>query len=273
MTTNAMHESKSSDGKPREAMGLAIGESDANVFNCPSCARPLSEGTNRCPGCGVHLIMGVRLKRAGAILALGIALGILIGGATMAAAISLSLPAPVTAVTPVASAAPSVAPVASAAPSFAAVDPVAPATAVSALSGTAVVNGRITVDAATLTATLARPKASTIEIARALRSLAADAALGIDLAGRLGSWTDAKLVQAGLNDFYQAMAEAAHGGLRASLNDEAAYRRAGADMIAVLATLDDIDSRSRALAGANGLELPPVAIPSSAPSAPASSVP
>ena len=273
MTTNAMHDSKSTDGKSREAKGLAIGETDANVFNCPSCARPLSEGTNKCPGCGVHLVMGVRLKRAGAILALGMALGILIGGVTTAAAITVSLADPATAVKPVASAAPSAA-VASVAPSFAAVDPVAPATAISALSGTAVVNGRITVDAATLTATLARTDASTIEIARALRSLAADAALGIDLAGRLGTWTDAKLVQAGLNDFYQAMADAAHGGLRASLADAAAYRKAGADMIVVLATLSDIDSRSRALAGANGLELPPVAIPSAAASrAPASSAP
>jgi hypothetical protein len=263
MTTNAMQDSKSSDGKPK-AKGLAIGETDANVFNCPSCARPLSEGTNRCPGCGVHLIMGVRLKRASAILALGVALGILIGGVTTAAAITLSLDDPAKAVTPVASAAPSVAAVASAGPSFVAVDPVAPASAISALSGTAVVNGRINVDAATLIATLARPDASTIEIARALRSLTADAALGIDQAGRLGTWADAKLVQAGLTDFYQAMTDAAHGGLRASLTDAAAYRKAGADMIVVLATLSDIDSRSRALAGANDLELPPVAIPSAA---------
>ncbi len=270
MTTNAMHDSKSPDGKSKAA-GLAIGESDANVFTCPSCARPLSEGTNKCPGCGVHLVMGVRLKRAGAILALGMALGILIGGVTTAAAITVSLNDPATATKPVASAVPSAAAVVSAAPSFAAFDPVPPTTAVSALSGTAVVNGRILVDAATLTATLARSDTTTIEIARALRSLTADAALGIDLAGRLGTWTDAKLVQAGLNDFYQAMADAAHGGLRASLTDRAAYRKAGADMIAVLATLSDIDSRSRALAGANDFELPPVAIPSS--SAPASSAP
>lgn len=274
MSTNLMQDSKSADGKSHGVTGLAIGEDDAHVFNCPSCARPLSEGTNRCPGCGVRLIMGVRLKRASAILALGVALGILIGGVTTAAAITVSLGDPATAVKPVSSAAPSVAAVASAAASFAAVDPGVPPTAFSALSGTAVVNGRITVDAATLTATLARSKASTIEIARALRSLAADAALGIDLAGRLGTWTDAKLVQAGLNDFYQAMAEAAHGGLRASLTDEAAYRKAGADMIAVLGNLADIDSRSRALAGANQFELPPVALPPAAAShAPASSTP
>lgn len=273
MTTNLMQDSKSADGRSKGVTGLAIGEDDAHVFNCPSCARPLSEGTNRCPGCGVRLIMGVRLRRASAILALGVALGILIGGVTTAAAITVSLGDPATAVKPVASAAPSAAAVA-VAPSFAAVDPAVPPTAISALSGTAVVNGRITVDAATLTATLARSKASTIEIARALRSLAADAALGIDLAGRLGTWTDAKLVQAGLNDFYQAMAEAAHGGLRASLTDESAYRKAGADMLVVLGMLADIDSRSRALAGANELELPPVALPSAAASqAPASSTP
>ena len=273
MTTNAMHE-KSSDGKSKDVRGLAIGETDADVFNCPSCARPLSEGTNRCPGCGVHLIMGVRLKRAGAILALGVALGILIGGVTTAAAITMSLDDPAKALTPAASAAPSVAPAASVAPSFEAVDPGAPAVAVSALSGTAVVNGRITVDAATLSATLTGAHVTTIEIARALRSLNADAALGIDLAGRLGTWPDAKLVKAGLNDFYQAMADAAHGGLRASLTDDEAYRKAGAAMLAVLATLHDIDSRSRALAGANDLELPPVTAPASAgPSAAASSAP
>ena len=96
-------------------------------------------------------------------------------------------------VTPKASVAPAAAASTSVAPSFvAAPDPVAPATAVSALSGTAVVNGRISVDAETLSTALANPTITTIEIARALRSLAADAALGIDLAGRLGTWSDAK---------------------------------------------------------------------------------
>jgi hypothetical protein len=263
MTTNLLNDAKKSDGDPKAARVLAIGEADAHVVSCPSCGRPLAEGTSTCPGCGVRLVMGVPVKRAGAILALGVVLGLLVGGVATAAAITLSHRDPVAAVTPVASAAP-VEAAASVAPSIAIRDPGAPTTAVSALSGTAVVNGRIAVDAMTLTTTLARPNATTIEIARALRSLAADAALGIDLAGRLAPWTDAKQVEAGLDDFYRSMADAARAGLRASLTDDAAYRKAGADMVRVLATLDDIDSLSRALAGAHHLELPPVAIPSSA---------
>ena len=260
MTTNVMPDTKSAEGQAREAIGLAIGEADAHVFTCPSCARPLSEGTSRCPGCGTRLIMGVQVKRAGGILALGVVLGLLIGGVTTAVAITLSLrePAPVVAAAP--SVAPSVAP-ASATPSFLAVDPGAPVAAVSALSGTVVVNGRITVDAETLRDTLSRSKATTIEIARALRSLAADAALGIDLAARLTPWTDAAQTQTHLNDFYRAMAEAARSGLRASLNDNGAYRKAGADMRTVLKTMGTVDAESRTLAETIGLELPPVVLP------------
>src|SRR4029078_6606135 len=77
------------DSATKEGMGLAIGDTDASVFACPACSRPLSEGTCRCPGCGTRLPLGVRLKRAGAILALGVAIGILIGGASTAAAITL----------------------------------------------------------------------------------------------------------------------------------------------------------------------------------------
>ncbi len=262
MTTNVMNETNSSDAAAREAIGLAIGDADAHVFTCPSCARPLADGTSRCPGCGVRLILGVRLKRAAAILALGITIGMLVGVATTAAAIALSLRDS----TPAVAAAPSIAPSvarSSALPSFIAVDPGAPVAAVSALSGTAVVNGRIAVDAATLASTLARSKATTIEIARALRSLAADAALGIDLADRLTPWTGAAHVQGGLDDFYRAMAQAARAGLRASLNDAGAYRKAGAEMRTVLATMGKVDRDSRALAGTVGLELPPVVLPKS----------
>ena len=263
MTTNVIHEAKSADGQAKEAMALPIGDSDAHVFTCPSCARPLSEGTSRCPGCGVRLIMGVRMKRAGAILGLGIALGILLGGVTTAAAITLSLHDPVPAVVAAPSVAPSVASAASAAPSFSAIDPSAPAAAVSALSGTAVVNGRISVDADTLSSTLHRSNVTTIEMARALRSLAADAALGIDLANRIAPWTEAAQVRTDLDDFYRAMATAARTGLRASLNDSGAYRKAGTDMLRVLATMGAVDAQSRTLAGTIGLELPPVVLPTS----------
>ena len=178
MTTNVLR-GKSGRRSPDARFGLAIGETEAHVFTCPSCARPLSNGTSKCPGCGVRLVMGVMLKRAGGILALGMVFGIALGGAATASVIALSVrvPAAVAVVTP------TVAPADGAAipqPTQAVTVPtfVVPQTALSALSGTAVVNGRIAVDAATLSSTAARSSASSIEIARALRSLAADAALG-----------------------------------------------------------------------------------------------
>ena len=269
--TTTVQDSKTTDAQAKEAKearGLAIGETDAHVFNCPSCARPLSEGTSKCPGCGVRLIMGVRLKRASAILGLGIALGILAGGLVTAAAITLGLHDSAAAAMPVATPIPTAAPTPTVAP-ITIIDPAGPAAAASALSGTAVVNGRIAVDSETLSSTLARSDATTIEIARALRSLAADAALGIDLAGRLETWPDAKSVRTGLDDFYRSMADTARAGLRYSLNDETDYRKAGGDMVKVLAGLGQVDARSRAFAAANNLELAPVAVPSaSASSAP-----
>ncbi|MFL5677230.1 MAG: hypothetical protein ACJ77X_06285 [Chloroflexota bacterium] len=261
MTTNLLQNSK--DRASKEADGLAIGESDATIFTCPACARPLAEGTFKCPGCGTRLIMGVRLKRAGGILALGIVVGILLGGAATAAVIGVSLKDPVAATTPAATTAPA-AVTPTAAPSFVAPPEfAAPAAAVSALSGTAVVNGRIAVDAATLASTLGRSNATSIELARALRSLAADAALGIDLAGRLAPWTDSAQVRTDLDDFYRAMAQEARTGLRASLNDTGAYRKAGVAMQTVLRTMATVDTQSRGLADSIGLELPPVVLPSS----------
>lgn len=270
MLTNLLRgktkESKPASDAPMGSSGLAIGDADAHVFNCPSCSRPLSEGTSRCPGCGARLIMGVLLKRAGAILALGFVSGILIGGLVTAAAITLSLRDPaVVAVIPSASPAPTTSP----APTAAASIPVQSGPAVTALSGTAVVNGRIAVDMATLQAKLSNSNVSTIELARALRSLAADAALGTDLVDRLAPWREATTVKGQLDGFYTTIASKAHQALQASLSDTAGYRRAGAEMLTVLGGLGEVDAASRVLAATVDLELPPVAIPGalSAPSA------
>jgi hypothetical protein len=238
----------------------AIGEVDAHIFSCPACARPLNEGTSQCPGCGTRLIMGVMVKRAAGILTLGIVLGVLAGGATTAAVVSSSVrESRAAVVTP--SSAPATA--VSAAPTMPVDIPPAgaPQAAVAALSGTAVVNGRIALDAATLSSTLASKGASTIDIARALRSLAADAALGIDLAARLGSWHDAEPVMTDLDTFYRSMADTARLGLQASFTDNLGYRSAGKDMLTVLAGLDAVDAASRTLATTVDLELAPVAFP------------
>lgn len=248
--------------KSADAKGGAIGEVDAHVFNCPACARPLSDGTWRCPGCGTRMVLGVALKRAALILVLGIAIGGLIGGGVTAAVVTTSISnsvagrpvdAPLASTRPTA-AIPSITPVVPVAPR-----PVGrPATAIAALSGTAVVNGRIAVDTATLASTLADRDVTTIDIARALRSLAADAALGLDLVGRLEPWTDAEAVGSELDAFYRTMADTARLGLRASLSDGKAYRNAGGAMLKVLSGLGTVDASSRTLAATVDLELPPV---------------
>ncbi|MEA2610433.1 MAG: hypothetical protein QOG32_159 [Chloroflexota bacterium] len=241
--------------------GFAIGEADAHVFNCPACSRPLSEGTARCPGCGVRLVMGVTLRRAGSILALGIVIGFLLGGGSTAAAISLSLrdSKPNTAgLVASPSASPSPTPLPSRAPESTIPGSQA---AVSALSGTAVVNGRIAVDAVTLKTTLRDSHASATDLARALRSLAADAALGIDLTDRLAPWRDAAVVTTELETFYRKMADSATTSLRLSLDDTAGYRRAGAQMLTVLGGLRAVDAASRVLAATLNLDLAPVAVP------------
>jgi hypothetical protein len=138
-----------------------------------------------------------------------------------------------------------------------------PSVAISALSGTAVVNGRIAVDTTTLRSTLAAKGVTTSDIARALRSLAADAALGSDLTDRLGQWTAAASVTAQLDAFYRSMAKTARDGLRSSFGDVAGYRAAGFAMLKVLGALDDVDTASRSLAESVNLDLPPVAVPGS----------
>jgi hypothetical protein len=262
MTINFLRGRSSAD-KPLGPADPAIGEIDAHVFTCPSCARPLSNGTARCPGCGVRLIIGVRLKQAGGILALGVAIGVLAGVALTAVTISASLREPVQAATVRPSAAP-VAVAASVAPPAITL-PVqgAHTVAMSALSGTAVVNGRIAVDATTLRATLADRSASTADIARALRSLAADAALGSDLTGRLAVWVAAAPVTKDLDTFYRSMASTARDGLRSSLGDNGSYRAAGSEMLKVLGGLGPVDTASRTLAQTVDLELPPVVLPRS----------
>jgi hypothetical protein len=239
--------------------GLTIGEMDSHIFSCPSCSRPLSEGTSRCPACGVRLVLGVKYRRAAAILGLGFVAGILLGGVLTASVITLSLhDTPAAAAVDVATPPP----VPAAIPSAAVVAVVGPPqAAISALSGTAVVNGRISVDAVTLSTALADPKTTTIAIARALRSLSADAALGTDLVGRLATWRDAGTAPGQLGDFYRTMSKTATLALRGSLNDASGYRRSAVEMEAVLIGLRQVDDASRTLAATIDLELPPVVLP------------
>jgi hypothetical protein len=206
--------------------------------------------------------MGLRLKQAGGLLALGLAIGMFGGIAITAVLVSTALREPAQAVATTPSEAPA-AVVATAVPVAPNPNPGVPSVAISALSGTAVVNGRIAVDTTTLRSTLAAKGATTSDIASALRSLAADAALGSDLTDRLGQWTAAAPVSTQLDAFYRSMAKTARDGLRSSFGDASSYRAAGFAMLKVLAALDDVDAASRSLAETVDLELPPVAIPAS----------
>jgi hypothetical protein len=59
------------------------------------------------------------------------------------------------------------------------------------------------------------------------------------------------------------MSETAKTGLRASLTDTAAYRKAGAAMLDAVQDLGAVDAASRELAASEDIELPPIAIPES----------
>lgn len=255
---------RSQEAKPAGDAAVAIGDADAHVFGCPVCGRPLNDGTWRCPTCGTRLVLGVALKRAGLILTLGIVIGALVGGTTTAVAVSMSLAGSSsvaeTAVVPASTAAPAD-PLPSAAPVVVRPVPAGPpSAAVAALRGTAVINERIAADMATLRSTLADEHSSSMTIARAIRSLAADAASGIDQVARLAPWTGAAAVRAGLDSFYRDMADTARLGLRGSLVDTAGYRKAGEAMISTLSGLGAVDAASRSLAADAGLDLPPVDI-------------
>lgn len=245
--------------KPSHAATLAIGEQDANIFNCPSCARPLGVGASRCPECGTRLIAGVQATRAVAFIGLGWILGAMIGGGAMAGFVTLTRPAdaalveapPVTAAS--AAPAPTTAPVASRAP---AIDPGIPSAALSALSQTSVLNGRIAAGAERLDLALA--SGDTGDIARALRAIAADAAFGDRLAAGMGAWTAAATLAEDLTTFYGEVGALAHDGLSASLANERAYVQAGESMLALVAGLSALDDASRDLAAIAGIELPPI---------------
>jgi hypothetical protein len=192
-------------------------------------------------------------------MGLGFVTGILLGGVLTASVITLSVhDTPAAAAVDVATP-PSVPAAIPSAEVVAVVGP--PQAAISALSGTAVVNGRISVDAGTLSTALADPKTTTIDIARALRSLSADAALGTDLVARLAVWRDAGTAPGQLADFYRTMSKTATLALRVSLNDASGYRRSGVEMETVLIGLRRVDDASRTLAATIDLELPPVVLP------------
>lgn len=239
----------------------AIGSPDVQLFDCPACGRPLERGTSRCTNCGTRLVAGRPMRRVATFAGIAV-VGVLVLGAVGMTALAMSPSQPATGGVPTGSAAASQPAATATAPSEPPTTPAGvPATAAAALGGTAVVNNRIAADAATLAQVLSNADAPTIDVARAMRALAADAQLGLDMTGRLTPWTDAAPVAAKLNTFYGGLADTARAALRVSLNDATAYRRAGAELVGQVRGLTEVDAATRDLATSAGLSLPPLQAP------------
>ena len=236
---------------------LPIGEIDANIFNCPTCARPLGTGVARCPGCGTRLIGGVQAGRAVGFMAIGLFAGVAVGG-IMAALTFTSRPVETAVVQPPPIVTPTTAPLASGAPAV--VNPGIPTSALSALRQSAVLNQRIVVDAERLTEALAASSPSGNVIAPILRSLAWTATFGGGIAPAVGDWDDGASVSTGLVALYASIGSLADEALSSSIRNPEAYIAAGKQMLVTIGGVVDLDAASRVLAAKAGLDMPPVVL-------------
>ncbi len=245
-------------GRPQDT-DLPIGEADANIVDCPVCARPLATGSRRCPGCGTRLLAGIRLTKAVGFIAAGVALGALLGGGGVAL-VSMSRPQGVSAVVPAEPAVvtPSVVPVPTRVP-VVPVDPAIPSAAVSALRQSAMVNQRVLADAERLAAAVAVNSPRAQDIAPLLRGLATNAGYGDRFAPDIARWDAGATVSADLVTFYAAIGAVARDGLAASMTNARAYADAARRMLVVLGNLPTLDAASRALATDADIDLPPLA--------------
>ena len=251
--------------RPRRKTGpetIAIGEADANIVACPACSRPLDAGASRCPGCGTRMLGGVRATKALGFAASGLVVGLIIGtGVTgLVAIVTRPTVAPIVAETPLASVAPvaSTVPLASAGP---VIDPGIPAAAVSAIRQAAALNQRLADDAGRLAMLLATPSPSSADLARVLRTLNANAAVGERIAPQVATWTDASALSASLGTLYLEVGGTAREALASSLNNTAAYVDGSQRMVDILAGLSAVDAEARPLADEANLELAPLVLP------------
>jgi hypothetical protein len=232
---------------------MEIGAADVEVVSCPRCNRPIASNAGRCPGCGTHFLLGVPVRRASVFIAVGAVVGLLFGGTTVGAAMTLQSTAGPTVLDPTASVAPvaSRAPAASAAPAV-----VAPAAALSALRQAVAIDARLASGVDALRSSLAAQPFESFAVASTLRALAADAAVGADAANRLRPWADASAAQAQLAALYDDVRAVARDALTAALANTDAYRASANRMLQVLAQVTVADATARALAASAGLSLP-----------------
>ena len=244
--------------KPRVPMTpqpIAIGEPDANIFNCPSCARPLATGAQRCPGCGTRLILATPARRVGIFVSAGLVIGLLFGFSFAAAMGAMSAPRTGSTATPV----PTIAsgPIATVPVIIGQTPgPTVPAVSRAALGQAAALHTRLLDGEANLRLLLRAQNLDGAAVADTLRSLAADAAFGQDLATRLGQWQDASALALDLANLYGSVRATSREALGASITNDPAYRAAAQKMITVLGEVDALDVRLRELAATIGVKLP-----------------
>lgn len=265
MTVDALRSKSRRRRRLDEPEPMPIGEADSEIFDCPTCSRPLASGTRRCPACSTRLIDGIKATKAAEFVIAGLLIGGLVGGGTVGAAVAVtsslarSTPTDAAVGSPADPVLPSGAPAASAeAPVIA---PGMPAAAVSALRQSALLNDRLAAEGHRLVAALEASRPASVDIARALRALAANAAFGDRIAPDIGIIPEAVGISTALVDTYARIGATARAGLAASLNNTAAYVDAGEGMVDVLATLGALDAEARVIASQAGIELPPVSAP------------
>ena len=244
-------------GKPKSQSGT-VGEPDAHVFNCPKCARPLSDGTPRCPGCGTRLIMGVVFRRASILIGFGFAVGAFLGGVIMSVVITtlIAVPGPGVATVPTTPGSPSASQAAASAKPSAVAVPI-PAVALSSLRQMSLLDARIVDDASSLAGAM-KAKKSAVDLALVIRSVASDATIGSDLVTQVGTWDEAYEFASNRRAFYDSLLAIARDGLGKSLSDKKAYQSTAKKMLTVLRRLPALDAASRELADTAKVNLPKV---------------
>jgi hypothetical protein len=242
---------------------IAIGQEEQEIFNCPVCARPLAIGSRRCPSCATRLFNGVPASKAATLVAMGLAIGLVVGagGAGAYAALSSAVSAPRTS----AEANPSAAPGSggggatgdSGGAGGAGSGPVFVSGIVSSsLQQAAAVNVRLAEASIALSAELDRSTLDTAETAMLLRSIASSAQFGAVLAPRIGTWQAANEFSLDLATFYQSVRETARDGLGISLTSTTGYRQAATDMIRTLRRLSSLQATATKLGATASIQLP-----------------
>ncbi len=129
-----------------------------------------------------------------------------------------------------------------------------PTAAANALRLTITVDDRLAGSAATLRTHMAG-KGDPVAIAATLREIAATAAWGIDVVGRLGDWPAAAELRGSLRAYYVSIATTARDGLNASIQSATAYQAAGKRMLALTDQVAAVRASTVTFATANGIDL------------------